>query len=192
MQCRKCLAGVLLASLFVAVFGCAHLRLTASPLEPVVFEVSSSPANTYESVTALLLRKGFDLVREDPGAGILVTGEIPFNAATGSGGGGRGRDYVYTLKLGLRQTETGTEVVLEPLDLATRLLRVEAQGGRLTRISRRYTYEEYPGMFDLACLNRELCRVKDLLESNLVAVRKEQNRGDRDSTESFFSIKWQD
>jgi hypothetical protein len=67
-------------------------------------------------------------------------------------------------------------VLLEPIDLEMRSFYVFDQNQNLQTMGKRYSYEDYPGMFDLPPLEKELQRVKMLIDASLGKVQENIRR----------------
>ena len=159
---RGVLAGLMLIILLGA-GGCYHMRLMPVPLEGAGIETGQPVARTVAEIEKRLLQDGFLLETVDARSNVIVTGYRFFYNDTGTGQPDGGRDYHYRLEVRVTAKDKGAAVRLTPIDLELRTFYVYDHEGKLDTLKKRYPYEEYPGMFELEYLKKELQRVKELL-----------------------------
>jgi hypothetical protein len=146
--------------------GCYHLRPVATPLKGYTFLLQGSPAGILATIGNVLKEDGFVVEEETKDGTALVTSTRFFYNDSGVTQPAGGRNYYYRLKVTLQQRGTLVAVTLEPLSLAISSTYVYDADGRAVNLSKRYPYEEFPGMFELSYLDQELVRVMTLLQRN--------------------------
>ena len=149
--------------------GCYHMRITPQPLPSYQIFAKSAPPEALAAVERLLNEDDFRLESVDPSALTILTGYRFFHNDSGFGQPPGGRDYFYRLQVTLRPDGGGTRVTLSGVDFELRSFYVYEDEGHLSTLKKRYPYEEYPGMFDLDAMTRELVRVQKLVKTGLAA-----------------------
>ncbi len=162
-RCRSWLA---IITAFVLLAGCYHLRPVATPLNSYCFFLQGSPASIFAIIGNVLKEDGFVIEEEAKDGSALVTSSRYFYNDSGVTQPAGGRNYYYRLKVTLKQRGSRVAVTLEPLSLAIVSTYVYDADGQAVNLSKRYPYEEYPGMFELSYLDQELLRVMTLLQRN--------------------------
>lgn len=167
------LGGGILVCLFLALAaGCYHLRLEPAAL-PVQRAVTARAAtDVFDRVRDVLVQDGYAVERSerrDNGEGGVITcGYRHFS--TRAGGISQpvgGRLYYHRLMITVNGGEEGAEILMESTGLEIRSSYVYEEGGAVRSFAKRYPYEQYPGMFDLKAVDRELARVRGMLEAAL-------------------------
>jgi len=155
---RTFLMGLMIAAIcFVS--GCYHMRVMPEPLEESIFSVSRPLESVRSDIASRLEQDGFPLDREVCSGRVIFTGHRFFYNDSGFGQPPGGRDYYYKLRVTLINDKKGTLVRLEPFDLEIRSFYVYDREGKLATMKKRYPYQEYPGMFELAYLKKEMERL---------------------------------
>ena len=147
--------------------GCYHLRPVATPLKSYTFFLQGSPAGILATIGNVLREDGFIVEEEAKDGAALVTSTRIFYNDSGFSQPAGGRNYYCRLNVILQQRGTLVAVTLEPLSLAMASTYVYDADGKAVNLSKRYPYEEYPGMFELGYLDQELLRVMTLLQRNM-------------------------
>lgn len=153
--------------LLVCVPGCYHLRLAAAPIDAFRFTVPRAPADVFAETRQLLDSEGYAVESADSKNGIIVTAYRHFITDAGVTQPVGGRLYFHRLKVAVRNHPSGTEVSIESTGLEIRSSYVSNEDGRVSFFKKRYPYENYPSMFDLNYVNRELKRVRAFLQRSL-------------------------
>jgi len=162
----RCQGWLAIITALVLLAGCYHLRPVATPLKGYSFFLQGSPAGIFATIGNVLKEDGFIIEEEAKDGTALVTSSRYFYNDSGVTQPAGGRNYYYRLKVTLRQRGTLVAVTLEPLSLAIGSTYVFDTDGKAVNLSKRYAYEEFPGMFELSYLDQELLRVMTLLQRN--------------------------
>ncbi len=161
-----CLAvAVVIPGLLLA--GCYHMRMNPEPLQREAFTVAMTPDRAFDVISDVLSQDGFYFDRHDDNTDTLVTEYRYFHKDTGISQPVGGRDYYYELRVTVRPAGDGATVALDIPALEMRASYVYDSDGELKTLSKRYPYEEYPGMFDLVPVDKELHRVETLIRRSV-------------------------
>ncbi|HEY6839529.1 MAG TPA: hypothetical protein VI389_12365 [Geobacteraceae bacterium] len=157
-----------LCAFVLTVSGCYHMRFTPAPLDTVEFVVPKPKEDLFSRAEGLLADDGFSVVRRDPDAGMIETDYHFFYKETGAQQPIEGRDYYYRLRVRLEDAPGGTRVRVEVAALELRTHYVYDENGGINQLTKRYPYENYPSMFDLTLVSRELRRVGQIFRRSLL------------------------
>lgn len=144
------------------------MRFTAVPLDKVEFVVPKPKESIFPIVEGLLSDDGFTVVRREPAEGVIETDYRFFYNETGSQQPTEGRDYYYRLRVRVEDVVGGTRVAVEVGALELRTHYVYDESGGINQLTKRYPYEQYPSMFDLTLVSRELRRVGQICQRSLL------------------------
>lgn len=159
------LTALLLPALLVS--GCYHLRVNPEPLHRAEFTVSLPPDRAFDMIADILVHDGYTFEQHEERDNTLVTEFRYFHKDTGIGQPAGGRDYFCKFRVTAVPAGDGATVTLEVAALEMRASYVFDNEGALRTFSKRYPYEQYPGMFDLDAVERELHRVEALVRRSL-------------------------
>jgi hypothetical protein len=155
---RTFLKGLMIAAI-CCVGGCYHMRVMPEPLGESIFSVLRPLESVRSDMASRLEQDGFPLDREVCSGRVIFTGHRFFYNDSGFGQPPGGRDYYYKLRVTFISDKKGTLVRLEPFDLEIRSFYVYEREGKLATMKKRYSYQDYPGMFELEYLKKEMERV---------------------------------
>lgn len=138
---------------------CYHMRIEAEPIAPRVIKISGDPEEALIKIRKLVRNKWkYQIDETDTSGNHILT--IPFHLSTDTGFGqpAGGRDYFTQLRIEF-QNQNGTALArLSHLNYEIRTSYVYSSDGKVMTLEKHYPYEEYPGMFDLTSINKELDR----------------------------------
>lgn len=165
---RTVLGFLALAAVLLVSAGCYHVRLGPVPLDREEFVVAKPKEDIFPVIEGLLSDGGFTILRREPDEGVIETDYRFFFKDTGDQQPAEGRDYYYRLRVRLADAVGGTRVTIEVGALELRTHYVYDENGGINQLTKRYPYEQYPSMFDLTQVNRELRRVGQILRRTLL------------------------
>lgn len=139
---------------------CYHMRAEA---EPIATRVVTVPGKAGDAVKKILTHIEGDLkcriLETDSSGMILITTPYHFATDTGFGQPAGGRKYYTQLRIEVQQHEGTVTVQLSHYNFEIRTSYAYNLQGQVATMYKHYPYEEYPGMFDLDLINREMDRV---------------------------------
>ena len=151
----------LLLSLMLSLLpACYHLRAEAEPIAPRVITLPGRPGEVVRKIRALVEDEWKCRILETDSTGtILITAPYHFATDTGFGQPAGGRKYYTQLRIEVQQQNGTVTAELSHYNFEIRTSYAFNKDGQLGTMYKHYPYEEYPGMFDLDLINREMDRV---------------------------------
>lgn len=148
---------------------CYHMRSEPVAIQPRVVAVPGSPEQVLAKLRRVVEDEWNRRVLEEEGRGttLLITSPYHFATDTGFGQPAGGRKYYMQLRIELQREGGQTRLVISPHNYEIRTSYAFGLAGQVQTLYKHYPYEEYPGMFDLAPLNRELDSVAGILRQRL-------------------------
>lgn len=142
---------------------CYHMRVEAEPIAARIVTIPGKPHDAVGKIRALVEDEWKCRILESDSSGaILITSPYHFTTDTGFGQPAGGRKYYTQLRIEVRQHDGSTVVEISPYNFDIRTsyaFNDYSKGGAVGTMYKHYPYEEYPGMFDLTLINREMARV---------------------------------
>lgn len=149
--------------LLVALPGCYHMRTDAEPIAPGTIIVLMQPGDAVQRIRTRIEEKWNCRILETDSSGtVLLTAPYHFATDTGFGQPAGGRKYYTQLRVEVSPAEKGAMVRIAPRNLeirSTYAYNNYAGGSKdVGTLHKHYPYEEYPGMFDLELISKEIDR----------------------------------
>ena len=136
------------------------MRAEMEPIAPRIITVPGRSHDAVRKIRALLENKWKCRILETDSSGtILITAPYHFTTDTGFGQPAGGRKYYTQLRIEVQQQNGTVTVHLSHYNFEIRTSYAYNKEGQVGTIYKHYPYEEYPGMFDLDLINREMDRV---------------------------------
>jgi hypothetical protein len=140
---------------------CYHMRAEAEPIATRVITLSGQPADAIRKIRTLLEKKWKCRILETDSSGtVLITAPYHFTTDTGFGQPAGGRKYYTQLRIEIQQQNGIVTAHISHYNFEIRSTYAfndySKQG--VGTLYKHYPYEEYPGMFDLDLINREMDR----------------------------------
>lgn len=151
--------------LLLALQGCYHMRVLVEPIDPIKIVVKVAPAEALRRIKNVLDEKQHLRNLEEQSDSVLITSPWHFATDTGFGQPAGGRKYYTQLRIETAQKDGQTEISISPYHYEIRTTYAYGLDGQVKTLAKTYPYEEYPGMFDLKTLKRELNGVAALIKS---------------------------
>jgi hypothetical protein len=151
----------LLLALTVALLpACYHMRAEAEPIATRVITIPQDATNPAGKIRALIEDKlNCRILETDSTGNILITAPYHFTTDTSVGQPAGGRKYYTQLRIEIQQHDGVSTVHLSHHNFEIRTSYAYNKEGQVGTMYKHYPYEEYPGMFDLDLINREMDRV---------------------------------
>lgn len=153
----------LLISLMLALLpACYHMRVEAEPIATRTITISGKPLDAVAKIRKLVEEEWKCRILETDSSGsVMITAPYHFTTDTGFGQPAGGRKYYTQLRIEVRQQAGSTLVGISPynFEIRTSYAYNDYSKGGVGTMYKHYPYEEYPGMFDLDLINREMDRV---------------------------------
>lgn len=163
---RNCLW--LLLSLMLALLpACYHMRAEAEPIAPRVITLPGGQLDAARRIRTLV-EDGWKcrILETDSSGTVLITAPYHFTTDTSFGQPAGGRKYYTQLRIEVRQQNGSVTVSLSHYNFQIRTSYAYNKEGEVGTMYKHYPYEEYPGMFDLDLINREMDRASaDILRT---------------------------
>lgn len=144
--------------------GCYHMRIMVEPINPEVVVVSVAPEEALRRIKAVLDKKQHLRSSDEHDDSVLITPPWHFATDTGFGQPAGGRQYYTQFKIEAVQRDGQTIVTISPHHYEIRTSYAYGLDGQLRTLAKHYPYEQYPGMFDLEPLKRELAGMAVLIK----------------------------
>lgn len=158
---------LLVAGLLVmALPSCYHMRSEAEPIIPRTFKIKAGASDSLARIRRLVEDEWQQRILEEAGSGgVLITTPYHFATDTGLGQPAGGRKYYTQLRIEVQQQDGQTLVRISPHNYEIRTTYAYGLGGEIRTMYKHYTYDEYPGMFDIVPLGQELDRVSTVIKN---------------------------
>lgn len=138
---------------------CYHMRAEAEPIAPRIITVSGRSHDAVKKIRKLVDDKWKSRILETDSSGtILITAPYHFTTDTGFGQPAGGRKYYTQLRIEVQQQNGTVTAHLSHHNFEIRTSYAYNKEGQVGTMYKHYPYEEYPGMFDLDLINREMDR----------------------------------
>lgn len=154
---------VLLLTVLLFLTGCYHMRAEAVPVAPRVVVVAK-PLHEVMRRVRLMVEDDWKcrILDTDASGSVFVTAPYHFTTETGFGQPAGGRKYYTQLRIEMEDRGSGGVAVhLSHYNFEIRTSYAYNKEGQVGTLYKHYPYEEYPGMFELDLINREMDRVRD-------------------------------
>lgn len=139
---------------------CYHMRAVA---EPIATRVITLPGRADDAVKIIRPHIEDDLkcriLETDSTGMVLITAPFHFATDTGFGQPAGGRKYYTQLRIEVQEQSGTVTAHLSHYNFEIRTSYAYNKEGQIGTMYKHYPYEEYPGMFDLDLINREMDRV---------------------------------
>ncbi len=151
----------LLPALMLALLpACYHMRAEAEPIAPRIFSITGRADDAVRKIRSLVEEKWKCRILEIDSSGtVLITAPYHFSTETGFGQPAGGRKYYTQLRIEVHQQGGTATAQLSHYNFEIRTSYAFNKEGLVDTVYKHYPYEEYPGMFDLDLINREMDRV---------------------------------
>lgn len=147
---------------------CYHLRVMPEPIRPCVIGVRQAPAEALLRIRKVLDRElHIHIVDEDEKGSVLISAPHHFYTDTGFGQPAGGRKYYVRLMFTVERREGRTFVTTAPYSFELRTSYAYSEDGQVRTLFKVYPYEEYPGMFDIDTMTKEVQMVAGVIERAL-------------------------
>jgi len=139
---------------------CYHMRTEAEPIATRVITLPGGAGNAVRKIRSLVEDRWRCRILETDSTGtILITAPYHFTTDTGFGQPAGGRKYYTQLRIEVQQQNGAVTAHLSHYNFEIRTSYAYNNQGQVGTMYKHYPYEEYPGMFDLDLINREMDRV---------------------------------
>lgn len=140
------------------------MRAEAEPIATRAVSIPGKPPEVIKKIRALVEDTWKCRILEEDSTGtVLITAPYHFITDTGFGQPAGGRKYYTQLRIEVTEQDRGALIRISPHTLEIRSTyaynNYAAGSADVGTLHKHYPYEEYPGMFDLDLINRELDRV---------------------------------
>ncbi len=140
--------------------GCYHMRVEVESIPKRVIAIKAQPHEAVRKIRSHIEDDWKCRILEADSAGtVLITAPYHFNTETGFGQPAGGRKYYTQLRIEVIEHNGTSTVNLSHYNFEIRTSYAFNQEGQLGTLYKRYPYEQYPGMFELALINSEMDRV---------------------------------
>lgn len=131
--------------------------------EPVVTRIITIPGKQQDAIRKIraLVEESwkYRILETGSGGSVLITTPYHFTTETGFGQPAGGRKYYTQLRIEVQQQNGITTARISHHNFEIRTSYAYNLDGRVGTLYKHYPYEQYPGMFDLDLINREMDRV---------------------------------
>ncbi len=135
------------------------MRVEAEAVAPRVINIPGHPHDVVKKIRTLVEDKWKCRILETDNSGnILITAPYHFTTDTGFGQPAGGRKYYTQLRIEVHQDNDAATAQLSHYNFEIRTSYAYNKEGQVGTMYKHYPYEEYPGMFDLTLINREMDR----------------------------------
>lgn len=139
---------------------CYHMRAEAEPIATRVISLPGTSENAVRKIRSLVENDwNYRILEVDRTGTVFITAPYHFTTETGSGQPAGGRKYYTQLRIEIQQQGDAVSAHLSHYNFEIRTSYAFNKEGQLGTMYKHYPYEEYPGMFDLNLINREMDRV---------------------------------
>lgn len=151
---------LLLFFLLLILPACYHMRAEAEPIATRVITLPGQPDDAVRKIRTLV-EDGWKcrILETDSTGTILITAPYHFTTDTSVGQPAGGRKYYTQLRMEIHQLNGIVTAHLSHYNFEIRTSYAYNKEGQVGTMYKHYPYEEYPGMFDLDLINREMDRV---------------------------------
>lgn len=157
-------AGLPLLLLVLLLPACYHMRVDPEPIRAETVSVGQPPAEALRRIReALHDELNLRALEDEDGGNILVTSPWHFATDTGFGQPPGGRKNLVQFRIEAVERAGRTEVTVAPYNYEIRTSYAYGLDGQVRTLYKAYPYEQYPGMFDVDQLRRELERVAAII-----------------------------
>jgi hypothetical protein len=141
---------------------CYHMRAEAEPIATRVITVSGRAGDVVKKIRPHIESDLKCRILETDSSGmVLITAPYRFATDTGFGQPAGGRKYYTQLRIEVQQQKGTVTVQLSHYNFEIRTSYAYNKEGQIGTMYKHYPYEEYPSMFDLDLINREMDRVSE-------------------------------
>lgn len=152
---------------------CYHMRVVAEPIAIRSITIAGQPLDVVNKIRKLVEDDWKCRILEtDSGGTVLITAPFHFATDTGFGQPAGGRKYYTQLRIEVQQKDGTVTVNLSHynFEIRTSYAYNDYSKGGVGTLYKHYPYEEYPGMFDLDLINREM----DQISMDILRIFQEQ------------------
>jgi hypothetical protein len=139
------------------------MRAEPELIAPRIVSVPGAPARALLKIRGLVEDDWKCRVLDTDYTGtVMITAPYHFTTDTSFGQPAGGRKYYTQLRIEVFEKEGSTQVRVSPYNFEIRssyAFNNYTRGGEVGTLYKHYPYEEYPGMFDLDLINKEMDRV---------------------------------
>lgn len=151
---------ILLSVLVALLPACYHLRAETEPIATRIISIPDKTNDAAVKIRALLEEKwNCRILKTDISGNTLITAPYRFITDTSFGQPPGGRKYYTQLRIEILNDNGVKTVHLSHYNFEIRTSYAYNNAGQVGTMYKHYPYEEYPGMFDLDLINREMDRV---------------------------------
>jgi hypothetical protein len=159
MALRNLLLWLPLLLMLILLPACYHMRAEAEPIATRVITLPGQPNDAVRKIRTLLEKKWNCRILETDSSGtVLITAPYHFTTDTGFGQPAGGRKYYTQLRIEIQQLNGIVTAHISHYNFEIRSTYAFNKEGQVGTLYKHYPYEEYPGMFDLDLINREMDR----------------------------------
>lgn len=156
---------LLLLAVVLLLPACYHLRVLPEPIQPCSFDSGLPPRKALASVREILDKKlQLRILDEQQDGTVLITAPNTFFTDTGFGQPAGGRKYYVRLRIEVMPRASQSVITVSAYSFELRTSYAYSEDGYLRTLTKIYPYEEYPGMFNIKEMNREVMMVAGLIE----------------------------
>jgi hypothetical protein len=160
MDLRNRLYLILFLLMLTMLSACYHMRPEAEPIATRVITIRGEQQAAVNKIRTLVEDKWSCRILETNSNGnVLITAPYHFITDTSFGQPAGGRKYYTQLRIEVQQLNGVTTVHISHHHFEIRTSYAYNMNGQVGTMYKHYPYEEYPGMFDLDLINREMDRV---------------------------------
>ncbi|MDD2367275.1 MAG: hypothetical protein PHN84_14045 [Desulfuromonadaceae bacterium] len=140
--------------------GCYHMRVESEPIETRVVTLPGNQDDVIGRISRHIEEKFNCRILEADSAGtFIITAPYSFITDTGFGQPPGGRKYYTQLKIEINEQDGVKTASISHYNFEIRTSYAFNDNGKVGTMYKHYPYKEYPGMFDLDLINREMDRV---------------------------------
>jgi hypothetical protein len=144
---------------------CYHMRVMPEPIQPRIISVGLTPDEVLPRLRKVLDEElHVHVLKEEQEGNVLLTFPLQFHTDTGFGQPPGGRRYYVQLRIDLDRQGGQTMITVAADRFELRTSYAYSDEGQLHTLTKIYPYEEYPGMFDLSVMIREMRKVTGIIE----------------------------
>lgn len=139
------------------------MRGEAEPIAERVITVPGQPHEVVGRIRRFVEDKwNYRILKTGSAGNVLITAPYHFTTDTGFGQPAGGRKYYTQLRFEIQQQKDTVTIHISHYNFEIRTsyaFNDYSRGGEVGTMYKHYPYEEYPGMFDLTLINKEMDRV---------------------------------
>ena len=156
---------LLLLAVVLLLPACYHLRVLPEPIQPRSFDSGLPQQEALVRVREVLDKKlQLRILDEQQDGTVLITAPNTFFTDTGFGQPAGGRKYYVRIRIEVAPQGSQSAITVAAYSFELRTSYAYSEDGALHTLTKVYPYEEYPGMFNIKEMNREVKMVADLIE----------------------------